>query len=40
MLLGLGVRVKVRDPFVEMIPAAFLFLVNAFIALGTVGRLT
>lgn len=40
MLLGLGVRVKLRDPFVEMIPAAFLFLVNAFIALGTVGRLT
>jgi hypothetical protein len=32
MLLGLSVRVKVRDSLPEMVPAAFLFLVNAFIA--------
>jgi hypothetical protein len=39
MLLGLAVRVKVRDPVVEMIPAAFLLLVNAFIASAAWGRL-
>lgn len=32
MALGVGVRIKVRDPVVEMLPAAFLLLVNAFIA--------
>lgn len=32
MLLGLAVRVKVRDSLPEMVPAAFLFLLNVFIA--------
>jgi hypothetical protein len=40
MLLGLAVRVRVRDPVVEMIPAAFLLLVNAFIAAEAWGRVT
>ena len=37
MLLGLGVRVKVDDSLIEMIPAAFLFGVNAFIASRILG---
>jgi hypothetical protein len=32
MVLGLGVRVKVRDPLLEMVPAAFLCGVNSFLA--------
>jgi len=31
MALGLVVRVRVRDPFVEMLPALFLLGVNLFI---------
>ena len=38
MLLGLAVRVKVRDSLFEMIPAAFLLLLNAFIAMQAFGR--
>jgi hypothetical protein len=37
MLLGLGVRVRVGDRFVEMVPAAFLLVVNAFIAVQASG---
>lgn len=37
MLLGLGVRVKVGDPVLEMLPAAFLFVANAFIAVRIAG---
>lgn len=40
MLLGLAVRVKVRDSLLEMVPAAFLLLVNAFIAARAVSWLT
>ena len=38
MLLGLAVRARVRDPILEMIPAVFLLLLNAFIAIQAVGR--
>ena len=38
MLLGLAVRVKVRDSLFEMIPAAGLLLLNAFIAMQAFGR--
>jgi hypothetical protein len=38
MVLGLAVRVRVKDPILEMVPAAFLLLVNAFIAIQAVGR--
>ncbi len=31
MLLGMGVRIKVRDPWYEIIPAFLLMLVNAYI---------
>ena len=37
MLLGLGTRVRVRDSFVDMLPAAFLLFVNAFIVIGASG---
>lgn len=37
MLLGLGVRVKVRDPLLEMVPALFLLVVNTFIAIQASG---
>ena len=37
MLLGLAVRMRVRDPLLEMAPAAFLLLVNIFIALQASG---
>lgn len=37
MLLGLGVRVKVGDPILAMIPAAFLLGVNGFIASRILG---
>ena len=37
MLLGLGVRVKVRDSIQEMLPAVFLLLINAFIAIQASG---
>ena len=37
MLLGLGVRVKVRDSIQEMLPAVFLLLVNAFIVIQASG---
>jgi uncharacterized membrane protein len=39
MLLGLGVRVKVRDPVLEMVPAAFLLVVNTFIVVRASGWL-
>ena len=38
MALGLAVRVKVRDPVVEMLPAVFLLLVNSFIAIQALAR--
>ena len=38
MLLGLAVRVKVRDSFFEMVPAAVLLLLNAFIAIQAFGQ--
>lgn len=38
MLLGLAVRVKVRDSFFEMIPATVLLLLNAFIAIQAFGH--
>ena len=38
MLLGLAVRVKVRDSFSEMVPAAVLLLLNAFIAIQAFGQ--
>lgn len=37
MLLGIGVRVKVRDSIPEMFPAAFLLLVNVFIVVRASG---
>lgn len=37
MLLGLGVRVKMRDSILDMVPAAFLLLVNVFIVVGAPG---
>jgi len=37
MLLGLAVRVKVRDSVLEMLPAVFLLLVNAFIVIEASG---
>jgi hypothetical protein len=37
MLLGLGVRAKVEDPVVQMIPAAFLLGVNLYIAARIAG---
>lgn len=40
MLLGLAVRVKVRDSLVEMAPAGLLLLVNAFIAARAMNWLT
>lgn len=39
MVLGLVMRVRVRDPILEMIPAAFLLLLNAYIAIQAAGRL-
>jgi len=39
MLMGLAVRMKVRDSFLEMMPAAFLLLLNAFIAIRAIGYL-
>ena len=38
MLLGLLVRWRVRDPLIQMAPAAFLLIVNAFIAAQSVAR--
>jgi len=38
MLLGIAVRVRVRDRFVEMLPAAFLLMVNALIAVVAIQR--
>ncbi|MBO6577237.1 MAG: DoxX family protein [Rhodothermales bacterium] len=32
MLLGVGVRIRVQDPFLEMVPAIVLLLVNAYLA--------
>jgi hypothetical protein len=40
MLLGLAVRVKVRDPLLELTPAAFLLLVNLFILVRPSGGAT
>jgi hypothetical protein len=40
MLLGLGARVRVRDPFVEMLPAAVLLVLNVFIAVVAAGLVT
>lgn len=37
MLLGLGVRMKMRDSILDMVPAAFLLLVNVFIVVGAPG---
>ena len=37
MLLGIGARIRVRDPLVSMAPAAFLLCVNAFIAFWAAG---
>ena len=33
MVLGVGVRIPVRDSFAQMLPALFLLLVNLFIAI-------
>ncbi|MDG1958118.1 MAG: DoxX family protein [Candidatus Binatia bacterium] len=38
MLLGVGARVRVNDPVFEILPAAFLLVVNAFIAWYASGR--
>jgi len=38
MALGVGVRVHVNDPVVEMLPAAFLMAVNLFICLHASAR--
>jgi hypothetical protein len=40
MLLGIGARVRVRDPFLEMLPAIILMVMNVFIVSETWGRLT
>lgn len=37
MILGVGVRVHVRDSLVEMLPALFLLLVNGFILVRATG---
>lgn len=37
MTLGLGVRIKVRDPWMETVPADFLLGVNLFIAVELIG---
>lgn len=37
MVLGLGVRLKVRDPWYELLPAALLLIVNTFIVARAVG---
>ena len=37
MLLGIGARLRVRDPLAAMAPAAFLLCVNAFIAFRAAG---
>ena len=37
MLLGLFARIRVRDPLLEMLPAAFLFGANVFIELSAWG---
>ena len=37
MVLGLAVRIRVRDSVVQMLPAAFLLVVNAFIVVRASG---
>lgn len=37
MMLGLAVRIRVRDPVTQMLPAAFLLLLNGFIAVRASG---
>lgn len=39
MLLGIVARVRVRDPFLEILPATILMVMNVFIASETWGRL-
>lgn len=39
MLLGVGVRIRVGDPVPEIFPAAFLLVVNAWIAVAALGRI-
>lgn len=39
MLLGVLTRIRVRDPFVEIVPAAGLMLTNGFILAAAVGHL-
>jgi len=34
MVLGLGARLRVRDPFLELLPATFLLVVNVALALA------
>lgn len=38
MLLGVGVRVRVGDPLFEILPAAFLLLVNGWIVVAALQR--
>ena len=40
MALGVGVRVRVEDPWLETLPAAILFVVNLFICLYATSRWT
>lgn len=37
MVCGLAVRIRIGDPLLQMAPAAFLLLVNAFIAVRVLG---
>ena len=36
MLMAVVLRVKLRDPFLEIIPAAVLFVINAYLLYGTI----
>jgi DoxX-like family len=38
MLLGVVTRVRVRDPWLQMLPAVCLMLLNAFLAIYAVGH--
>jgi hypothetical protein len=40
MLLGIGARIRVRDPLISMLPAGFLLGLNAFIAFTAAGWTT
>jgi uncharacterized membrane protein YphA (DoxX/SURF4 family) len=38
MLLGIIARIRVRDPLVQLMPAVFLMIVNAYLALSPLGH--